>query len=1115
MCRKNILRCALIITLSLAFVSTAHAQATGGSVTGSVLDLNGAAVSGASVTLRNKATGQELVAQTTGAGSFYFPNAPVGEYTLQIAQTGFEPATQDVRVSLNQESSANVTLQVAGVTADTIDVTASGDALVQTESSQLGRSYEARQVIDLPIFNDPRALALLSPNVVAQAAGVSGDGGSVGGTRPRANTFNIDGVDNNSPDLTGQQVEIIQDAIQEVSVLTNNYNAEFGTGAAGQFNTVTKSGTNEFHGSGFLYLQNQKLNAASTSEEFLINTGELNEKPRFKESRFGATLGGPIVRNKLFFFGAVQRDITSAEGAGVTYTAPTMGGLDQIAALPGVSPFVINLLRNNLVLANAATTTQEVLGANVPFGQVSIVTPGGAGQTQYQLNVDQLRGTTDQFRYRFSFDRQREVEPGNGNPKFNNDLAQDSRLFSATWLRVLSPSLVNELRLSYKRFVQDRPLQDAAFNVFPNITVTPLNLALGPNENLPQSGFNNSYQIYDSMSYVRGAHTVKFGGEVRFLIFTSQFLPRGRGDYRYVDFNNLITDAVPLDLDFRGVGISAFTGNQKKFYAFAQDDWKVTPNLTLNIGGRYEYLTIPRDANLNALNAISNVPGVIEFRNPRPDKNNFSPRAGFAYSPSGESGITRLLFGNRGDSSIRAAYALTYYETFQNLYLLQLPPQFQQELDSATAGVGAPFLQNGGVPPTPIPPTNVADARAATGSFINDATEPYIMSWTLSYQRSLSPSTAIEFRYLGTRGRHLPIQTRLNGGVINNNNLIIPTFFNTPSASQLAGLPTLGSVGLNQDFDAEGNVVADRRFPRRLGEFGFLGAVTAFDPAGNSQYDGGSVSLTRRFSRGLAATAAYTFSKAIDDATNELFSSTLNPRRPQDFFSRNERGLSAIDVPHRLAVSFNYDLPIFRNSENGFLRNVLGGYQLNGIFQTQSGQVITPQSGIDSNRNRDAAGDRTVINPNGAEGTGSAIIALNSAGAEVPLGDASTVAYVAANPNAQYVQAGYGARANAGRNTLRTNGFNRTDMVVLKNFRFGEERYNVQVGAEVFNIFNQRIRTIGDFGSPNFSAQNFDATAGIGVTTPAFANVTSANFNDYSIGNFSGRTVQVRAKLIF
>lgn len=355
-----------VLAVLLAFATEGVAQATGGSVIGQALDQNGAVVPNVTVTLKNEATGQTLTTQTTGNGAFSFPNTLGGEYTVTATASGFQEATEKVKVLLNQESTVNVVLRPAGVSG-VVEVTSGGETLVQTETSQVGRNFETRQVQDLPIFNDVRALALLSPNVVAQGVGVAGDGGSVGGTRPHANAFNVDGVDNNSPDLTGKQVNIIQDSISEVAILTNNFNAEFGTGAAGQFNTVTKSGTNSFHGSAFGYLQNRHLNATTTSEEFNLQSGVITEKPAFTDRRYGGTLGGPILKNRLFFFGAYQREPISQQASGVSYTAPTAAGLTQIAALSGASPFVVNLLRDNLVLPTTATETQTCS----PFFQLS------------------------------------------------------------------------------------------------------------------------------------------------------------------------------------------------------------------------------------------------------------------------------------------------------------------------------------------------------------------------------------------------------------------------------------------------------------------------------------------------------------------------------------------------------------------------------------------------------------------------------------------------------------------------------------------------------------------------------------------------------------------------
>ncbi|MDQ3686531.1 MAG: TonB-dependent receptor [Acidobacteriota bacterium] len=1111
------LNCFLIAAgLLLTFTVTTLGQVTGGAVTGTVLDATGAVVPNATVSLKSKTTGQELTTQTTGSGSYSYPNVAVGDYTITAVSTGFQTVNQDLRVSLNQTTSVDVTLQAGSIAAETVEVTAASEALVQTNSSQLGKSFETRLVQNLPTFGNQNALALLSPNVVDRSSGVLGSGGSVGGTRARSNVFTVDGVENNDPSVTGPATGVIQDAVQEFTLLTNNFNAEFGQGGGGQFVTTTRTGTNEFHGSGFVYGQHQQLNAASTAEERQLQSGEIAEKPRDRNTRFGLTFGGPFVKNNLFFFGAFERNQVAAEGSSATFEAPTSAGLGQIAGLSGVSPFVLNLLQSNLSLAPTQTTTRTVLGTSgIPFGDVSLNIPSGSDTNAYQFNVDHLRGAKDQFRYRLSYSNFASEGAGLGSPNFNNLSVYNTRLFSATWVRTINSNLVNDLRLAYRRAISDSPLKDPTNLTFPNITVRPLNLQLGPVSNLPQSGGDNIYQVFDTVSYIRGAHNFKFGGEFRRLLTTSNFLARQRGDYIYNTFDDLLRDITPSGRDaLRGVGNGTFTGNQSKFYVFGQDDWKVTPNLTLNLGLRYEYVTLPRAITdfIPFFNGVS-VPG-LDFENVENDKNNFAPRVGFAYAPSSESGFLRTLFGERGQSSIRGNFTVSYSEVFQNLNLFAKPPQLEQELAveqliaaNPSFNTGTGFLQRGGLPATQLPFTGGAErVRAFIGGINNTESFvlPYTMAFALSMQRELTRSMAVEVRYLGTRTRKLPVQVPLNLGLTPAEALTIPTFFSQPTAAQLTGLPTLATVRTRPGVRVQ--PYADE---------GFFGGVTAFPPIGNSQYDSASVSVTRRFTQGFAFTSAYTWSKTIDDSTNELFSSVVNPRRPQNFNNlSDERSLSALDIPHRFVFAANFELPFFRNSSNGFLKGVLGGFELAPIFSTQSGQPFTPLSGVDSNQNFDAAPDRTILNPSGTPRTGSRVVALNSQGqfltstgavttniAAAGVGSTAAVAYLAVNPNAQYIQTGLGARATAGRNTLRGRGFHRTDLTALKNFRFGDDdnQYNLQVGAEFFNLFNQRIRDIST----------------VGPTNTAFVNVFSPRFNDYSLGIVDGRTIQLRAKFIF
>ena len=489
------------ILLSIVFCAVAvTAQVTGGAVTGSVVDTNGAVIPNANVKLTDKARGQEFTAQTTNAGSYLFPNVPVGEYSVSIEASGFSTVTREMVVSLNQTTTVDATLQVGGGT-NVVDVIDSNEAVVQTDTSQLGRSFDTRKVQDLPIAGNPNNLAVLAPNVIPPANGTAGSGGVSGGVRARGNSFNIDGVDNNDASVTGPSTGPIQDAVSEFTLLQNNFNAEFGAGAGGQFNTITKSGTNQYRGNIFGYVDSQKFNARSTDEDGV-------DKNFFKQARYGGTFGGPLPffnfgeggpvftsgKNKLFFFGAYEKfyqELASSSGSSI---APTLAGLNQLAAIPGVSPFVINIFRNNVALAptaDAGLTAEfgNILGrTGIQFGEVILPIPAFSDQKSYQFNIDHLPNEKNQFRYRFSRTRFLAEGPGNGGLAFNNNNLYNTDLFSLNYIRTFSSNIINDLRLSYLRTISDAPLVNQELSNFPNITVDSLNLSIGPAGNLPQSG---------------------------------------------------------------------------------------------------------------------------------------------------------------------------------------------------------------------------------------------------------------------------------------------------------------------------------------------------------------------------------------------------------------------------------------------------------------------------------------------------------------------------------------------------------------------------------------------------------------------------------------------------
>lgn len=1114
------------VVISMLFCAAmVSAQVTGGAVTGSVVDANGAVIPDAKVVLKDKLRGQELTTQTTGGGAYQFPNVATGEYTITVTGpgSGFGTFTTPLNVSLNQTTTIDAVLQAAGVAPNVVDVTGSNEALVQADNSQLGNTFGTRKVEDLPNGGNPNNLALLAPNVIPPANGTAGSGGVSGGIRARGNTFNIDGVDNNDASVTGPSTGPIQDAVEEFTLLQNNFSAEFGAGAGGQFNTITKSGTNEFHGSIFGYFDTQKLNARSTDEDGV-------DKNFFKQLRYGGTFGGPLPffnfgeggpmfhsgKNKLFFFGAYEKYYQEGAASAGSFETPTVAGLNQIAAIPGVSPFVVSIFRNYVALATTQTFTQTVLGVpNIPFGEVFLPIPAFQAQKSYQFNVDQYPNERNQVRYRFARTRYFAEGAGNGGLAFNNLTTYDTDLFSINFIRSISSSLVNDLRLSYLRTIQDFPLKDPALANFPNITLLDINLAIGPSGNLPQSGYDNNYQVYDSITWVKGNHTIKTGADYRRYLGGSDFLPRSRGDYFYTSFDILIQDLQPDNVNIKGIGSGAFVSNNHRFFTFAQDDWKVSPNLTLNLGLRYEFQGLYRDAALQATASNANLPGVIEFGVPATDKNNFAPRLGFAWAPHWDNSIGNFIFGNQGQSSIRGNFSRSFFPNFANFALISLPPTLQGTLDSA--GPATNFLASGGAGTAPfIPNTSQAFLRANAASFILPQIVPYADSVAFSYQREIGRANGLEIRYLRTRGKLLPVQVQLNARTVVDATMVIPTFLTTPSAATLAALPTIATV-------VAGTTVSPATFlaPRQLAASGFNGALTGFDPIGKSSYDGLAVSLTRRFAKNVAFTAAYTFSKTRDNSTNELNTSALNPRRAQDsgeYFgtgstAETEWGPSPLDIPHRFVSSFNVDLPFFNNHSNGFVKAVLGGFQINGIFQIQSGQPVTIQAGRDANRNGDAAGDRALFNPAGDPNIGSGIMGLTLvAGVVTPVAvganpNPNVRAYVATNGAAGYISTGFFAKelagngaTTAGRNSFRSRGFNNTDLVILKNTKFGSDgRFNFQIGAEIFDVFNQRQKTIN----------------GVGAFTQAFALPANANFLNYDIGSYAGRSITMRAKFKF
>src|SRR5882724_7251888 len=1127
---------ALILLLS----NPASAQRTTGTLRGQVLDPTGAVVPDVPVTITNQETGVSIKVTTTSAGTYTVPSLIPGLYKVSVEAKGFKSfLLRDVNVSANQDNVADAKLDL-GVATEIVEVS-SGAVEIQTTSSSLNNTFDSRAV-DLPnaagvLNGSPLNLAVLAPNVVAQPGGVTGIGGSVGGTRPRDNNFTVDGVDDNNLGVTGNNSTVIPDAVAEFNLTTNQFSAEYGHSAGGQFSLVTKTGTNNWHGSGEWYNQNRNYNSLDNLTKGAILNGTLQGQPAFDNNRFGGTIGGPIIKNKLFVFGAYEYTTLHGQGAATAFTTPTTAGMTILQAQAADSA-VTNLLKNFPIAPVALADTTKyplVNGIAVPIGNITIFSPVFQREHDVQANADYTMGR-HQFGARFLFNQENFILPVNSTQAlFNQAEPIHNRKIALNDVWTINSTLVNDLRLQYSFF--SLATVNPCATCPQDITINDLlgGVTIGPGDNTFQK--QNTYQIGDTFSWSHGKHTFKYGGGYTHFIYPQFFLPRSNSDNQYKTANAFINGVLPDNpgRTLRNAGTGSFLGTQSLFSWFVQDDFKFTPRLTLNLGLRYEYWTNPVGGSTQTLNAISNVPGVITFGDPKTDKNNFGPRIGFAFDPRGN-----------GKTSIRGGFGIVYDVKFQNFASITLPPQLQSELDPNSACTLTPkpgwcttpgnagFLQFGGLPQTYVPPANQADARSLTTSFIDDTVMPKILTWSLGVQHELARNTSIEVRYLGTRGLELPVQFRRNRESAFDAGIApLPTFFKASDvpATWTAATPT--DTPFN-NFDS--NIYSQVPCTTGGGVCPFTANVTSDPPLGSSIYHAGSVNFTQRARYGLTFNANYTYAHTIDNSTNEFFTSLLNPRRAQDTTRINDdRANSDLDVRHKFALSLIYQVPNVK-SDNRWVKTFVNGFNIGSVFLAQTGQPVTFQSGgVDSNGNGDSAGDRGSVNPFVSGQLGSDVFPVCEATAGSghpvgsvyvgptsvtnttttngcglnsvnPLGFDPAIGYTPVNTSAKYLITGPGARSNLGRNSFTSPGFSVLNLSVGKDFHFTETKY-LQAKVNVFNVLNH----------PSFALSNGNvfSTAGVttATTTPGYVIPTDPNFlaaNTLFSGGFRSMTLGLK-----
>ena len=1120
---------AVLILLS----SPVLAQLTSGNISGTVFDPTGATVPGATVIAKNTATGVENTATATSKGDYRFENLPAGAYNITVTAAGFtQSEVGNVGVVLNQTVTANVTLTV-GQSSTSVQVTEAAVA-IDTTTAQLQQTFSTKEIEDLPSASGGQNgtgvlnISLLAPGVTSSGGAGYGEGPSVGGQRPTNNNFTIEGVDNNSLSVTGPLVTVPNDAVAEFTVLENQFSPDFGHSSGGQFNQVVKSGTNEFHGELYDYFENRNLNAADN----LNAVQGVALHPRFDQNRFGGNFGGPIKRNKLFFFVDYEYQVTGQTATPVSYFAPTAAGYATLSALPGINqnnlaqyrkflgtgatvastsslpnqaPVLVaptagsNEANGTGVFASGVTATELAAGAvNVPVGFLSANPPSyqnaeyGVGSIDYNISdKDSLRG-------RFILNRTGTVD-SSGFPSVFYGLAPDNAyLATLSEYHTFTPSVLNEFRLGYNRYNQQYPVfgnqSFPGLDQFPNIDVYELNAAFGPDSTAPQYTIQNLYQLADTLSVTKGKHSFKFGFDGWSAISPSSFTQRARGDYEWSYLSDYLYDTTPDGIAERGLGNVTYYQNQQLLSFYGNDNWKVTPNLTVNLGLRYEYLTEPLGENSQYLNSAASVPGLITFNSPTTQKTNFMPRVGIAYSP-----------GTSGKTSIRAGFGIAYDVLYDNLGTLSLPPQLSSTAN-VTGGAATGFLAGGGIlPNTAVAVPEGAAARPLTSGFIPNQERPESYNWNLSVQHVFADKYVFESRYVGTRGLYLPVQVQLNRQPSVNAANALPVYATAPSAAVINSLPnTLAAI--NAAYASGGPTSTS--FVPGYSAAGFnVNSITAFESEGNSIYHGWSNQLSRHLSNGLQFQGSYTWSHNIDDSTDALDSTTLSPRRPEN--SQNlqiERASSLLDRRNRIVLQMLYDVPYFKN-RNWFLKNIVGNWEVVPVYTFQTGEPVTAQSAVDSNRNGDTADDRVMVNPLGNSSVGSNVTPLvNSAG--------QMVGYVANNPNAGYLQAPVGTLPNAGRNTLTLNPIDDIDLSLLKRFNV-TERVRLEFAAHITNIFNHP-QYVGGYVNDVYPVTNIAQGTALGDLERNTLEPTSGIFQQWSQAFSSNpRFMQLSLKLIF
>jgi outer membrane receptor protein involved in Fe transport len=1147
-------RVSAIILLTIVVLAATLGYGQGivtGSISGVVQDQQKAVISGAAVTAKEVATNREFTGMSNEVGLFSIRALPIGTYTLTIVAPGFQRFTlRGISVSAGVNTDVGAHEMSIGGASETVEVEGTAP-LVESTTSQITANFEAKAVTDLPLNNSFDALALFVPGIVPTgSAGFSNNNGasfSVNGQRGRSNNFQIDGQANNDNSVGGPSIFFgNQDAIAEVQVVTH-YSAEYGRNMGSVVNYVTKTGGNNIHGTGYWFNQNSFFDSFDNIEKSPLlgycakgqnpaTSGCTKpELPHMNDNRWGGTVGGPIVKDKLWYFGSANFETTrwgSSVADSSPYIMPTDTGLATLKTAfpnaPAVSyledygPSAVPVGTVNYYDTQMVNVTANGVTVPVEFGKIRRVFSPLFNDYEASGKVDWQISQKDRFFARYIFQQQANdlLSDVLANGAIFNVPGRDQQI-GLDYTRTFTTNFLNQIRYSFGRVnfgwtggafkdcTYSDPLSCPTRVTF---SAASGNVSLGPATNLPQHRIIDMTQVQDNASWQIGRHTLKFGGEWNKQRSPNVFLPTGNGEFVFSSFNNFIANqATRVNFTEGNFNINF---HDQSGALYVQDDFMIKSNLTLNLGLRWELYT----QDINALHDMTvkreSDPSTAFWDTSLPlsqrtvpyipsDKNNFSPVLGFAWTPN----MLKSVFGE-AKTVIRGGFRIGYDPSFNNLFT---------NVYSSAPSVNSATCQavtdcNGFVPsmPTsggftgndirtymlPFMPHGLNPGIRNQTQIAKDFHAPYSEQWNLGVEREITSKMAFEARYVGNHS--VGLFQNLNG------NIPLQPIIDAGYGSMIPS----GMTPCTDPTQPGSNLGYANCLYRRV----VLRANTAW-----SKYNALQTRYDIRNWKGMTFDLSYTFSKTMDNAS-EVYStltggSTLSFAQNPFNTDRAERGVSGIDYPHVLTVTMMYDLPWYKEQQ-GFTGHVLGGWQLNTAYRYTSGQPWYPIQ----------AREGGVCDPSGTmSGTWDACrpilwdknapldtVAFYDTGSlyDYATGDqVSTSHWVVNDANAA---AHFGTPfAGVGRNILRGDTISNINAAVYKDTRINE-RLKLQFQAMAFNLFNRQFRGVPD----TIIDDSGDPTAGASFAN-TYYNYTGGDSSGATQGGIGRRRLQFGLKLIF